>query len=92
LLFPAFVTIRCFSIQNGRQVMPFTMNPDDGSLESDFEVGEASRLLKTEFLRDRPKALAEAKRMVDESVEVYNRKRPHQALKYKMPDVVHRAF
>ena len=49
-------------------------------------------ILKTEFLLHRPKDLAEAKRMVDESVEIYNRKRPHQALKYQTPDAVHRAF
>jgi putative transposase len=30
--------------------------------------------------------------MVDESVEIYNRERPHLALKYKTPDAVHRAF
>uniref|UniRef100_UPI0018FF03FC integrase core domain-containing protein n=1 Tax=Pseudomonas bohemica TaxID=2044872 RepID=UPI0018FF03FC len=49
-------------------------------------------ILKTEFLLHRPKDLAEATRMVDESVDIYNRKRPHQALKYKTPDAVHRAF
>lgn len=49
-------------------------------------------ILKTEFLLHRPRDLAEAKRMVDESVDIYNRKRPHQALKYKTPDAVHRAF
>jgi putative transposase len=30
--------------------------------------------------------------MVDESVNVYNSRRPHLALKYKTPDEVHRAF
>uniref|UniRef100_UPI0018FEF89F integrase core domain-containing protein n=1 Tax=Pseudomonas bohemica TaxID=2044872 RepID=UPI0018FEF89F len=49
-------------------------------------------ILKTEFLLHRPKDLAEARRMVDESVDIYNRKRPHQTLKYKTPDAVHRAF
>ncbi|MBD0705123.1 integrase core domain-containing protein, partial [Pseudomonas sp. PSB1] len=47
---------------------------------------------KTEFLLHRPKDLAQAKRMVEESIEIYNRKRPHLALKYKTPDAVHRAF
>ena len=49
-------------------------------------------ILKTEFLLHRPKDLAEARRMVDESIDIYNRKRPHQSLKYKTPDAVHRAF
>jgi putative transposase len=49
-------------------------------------------ILKTEFLLQRPKNLAEAVRMVDESVLVYNEERPHLALKYKTPDAVHRAF
>ncbi len=49
-------------------------------------------ILKTEFLLHRPKNLAEAVKMVDESVQIYNRKRPHLALKYKTPDAMHRAF
>ncbi|WP_037458821.1 integrase core domain-containing protein, partial [Shewanella sp. HN-41] len=34
----------------------------------------------------------EARKMVAESVAIYNRKRPHLALKYKTPDEVHQAF
>lgn len=49
-------------------------------------------ILKTEFLLHRPRDLAEAKRMVDEPVDIHNRKRPPQALKYKAPDAVHRAL
>ncbi|MBO9489325.1 integrase core domain-containing protein, partial [Endozoicomonas sp. G2_1] len=30
--------------------------------------------------------------MVEESVVIYNQRRPHMALKYKTPDEVHRAF
>jgi len=30
--------------------------------------------------------------MVSESVEIYNRDRPHLALKYKTPDAMHRAL
>jgi putative transposase len=48
-------------------------------------------ILKTEFLLQRPQDLAEAKRMVKQSVAIYNHERPHQALKYKTPDEVHRA-
>jgi putative transposase len=49
-------------------------------------------ILKTEFLLHRPKDLAEAIQMVEESVNIYNNRRPHLSLKYKTPDAVHRAF
>lgn len=49
-------------------------------------------ILKNEYLLNKPKDLAEAKKMVDESVYLYNHKRPHMALKYKTPDEVHQAF
>jgi putative transposase len=49
-------------------------------------------ILKTEFLLSRPRNLADAVRMVDESVRIYNGERPHLALKYKTPDAMHRAF
>lgn len=49
-------------------------------------------ILKTEFLLHRPKDAAEAARMVDQSVQIYNSERPHLSLKYKTPDAVHRAF
>ncbi|MDG9672367.1 IS3 family transposase, partial [Hahella sp. CR1] len=43
-------------------------------------------ILKTEFLLMRPGNLGQARTMVDESVDIYNRERPHLALKYKTPD------
>lgn len=49
-------------------------------------------ILKMEFLLHRPKDLAQARKMVDESVGIYNNEGPHLALKYKTPDAVHRAF
>ncbi|NVZ67055.1 IS3 family transposase [Pseudomonas gingeri] len=49
-------------------------------------------ILKTEFLLYRPKNLADAVKMVDESVLIYDGERPHLSLKYKTPDAVHRAF
>lgn len=49
-------------------------------------------ILKTEFLLVRPRDLEQARTMVNESVEIYNRDRPHLALKYKTPDAVHRAL
>ncbi|MFJ5367564.1 IS3 family transposase [Pectobacterium punjabense] len=49
-------------------------------------------ILKNEFLLSRPANLAQARKMVKESVAIYNHERPHQALKYKTPDEVHQAF
>lgn len=49
-------------------------------------------ILKTEYLISKPNNLEEAKKMVRESVLIYNQRRPHLALKYKTPDEVHRAL
>lgn len=49
-------------------------------------------ILKQELLLERPEDLAQAKRMVSESVAIYNRERSHMALQYKTPDEIHRAF
>lgn len=49
-------------------------------------------IIKTEFLLQRPEDLAEARRMVAQSVTIYNHERPDQALKYKTPDEIHRAL
>lgn len=49
-------------------------------------------ILKQEFLIWQPQNLEEARRMVEESIRIYNEKRPHLSLKYKTPDAVHRAF
>jgi putative transposase len=48
-------------------------------------------ILKTELLLQRPADLPQAARMVKQSVEIYNRERPHHSLQYKTPDEVHRA-
>ncbi len=49
-------------------------------------------ILKGEYLLHKPKDLEQARKMVEESVTRYNKRRPHSALKYKTPDEVHRAF
>lgn len=49
-------------------------------------------ILKTEFLLWRPADLKQARKMVRESIGIYNTKRPHQFLKYKTPDAAHQAF
>lgn len=49
-------------------------------------------ILKAEFLLSRPADLEQAKKMIKESIAIYNGERPHQSLKYKTPDEVHRAF
>ncbi|WP_155971250.1 IS3 family transposase [Xenorhabdus nematophila] len=46
-------------------------------------------ILKTEFLLCKPADLKEAAKMVSESIDIYNRYRPHLALHYKTPDEVH---
>jgi putative transposase len=48
-------------------------------------------ILKSEFLLTRPADLAQARRMVAESIQIYNNERPHLSLKMKTPDAVHRA-
>lgn len=48
-------------------------------------------ILKNELLLQRPANLAEARRMVRESVTIYNNERPHFSLQLKTPDEVHRA-
>ncbi len=48
-------------------------------------------ILKGEFLLQRPADLAQARRMVEESVGIYNLERPHFSLQLKTPDEVHRA-
>lgn len=49
-------------------------------------------ILKTEYLLHRPADLGEARKMVAESVAIYNSERPHLSLKYKTPDEIHQAF
>lgn len=48
-------------------------------------------ILKTELLLHRPADLQQAIQMVSESVGIYNQERPHDSLKKKTPDEVHRA-
>lgn len=48
-------------------------------------------ILKTELLTAKPKDLEQAEVMIRQAIQVYNCERPHQALKYKTPDAVHRA-
>lgn len=48
-------------------------------------------ILKMEFLLHRPADLAQASRMVQQAVQIYNQERPHLSLKLKTPDEVHRA-
>ncbi|RDL44246.1 IS3 family transposase, partial [Marinomonas piezotolerans] len=49
-------------------------------------------IIKNEYLIMKPNDLNDARLMISESVESYNKSRPHMALKYKTPDEVHRAF
>jgi len=49
-------------------------------------------ILKSEYLLARPKDVSEARKMVKESVKLYNQERQHTVLKYKTSDEVHQAF
>lgn len=48
-------------------------------------------ILKNEFLLSRPADLAQARRLVAQSIQIYNQERPHLSLKMRTPDAVHRA-
>jgi putative transposase len=48
-------------------------------------------ILKTEFLLSRPQDIHQARRMVQQSIEIYNHERVHLSLKMQTPDAVHRA-
>lgn len=48
-------------------------------------------ILKGELLLQRPANLEQARRMVRESIQIYNAERPHLPLKMQTPDAVHRA-
>jgi transposase InsO family protein len=48
-------------------------------------------ILKTELLTATPLDLNQAATMIEQAIDIYNHQRPHQALKYKTPDAVHRA-
>jgi len=49
-------------------------------------------ILKSEYLLVKPQDLNEAKKMVAGSVMIYNKRRPHMALKYKAPNEIHQAL
>jgi len=49
-------------------------------------------ILKGEFLLNKPANIEAARRMVDQSIRIYNQRRLHLSLKYKTPDAVHQAF
>jgi len=48
-------------------------------------------ILKHEFLLQQPDDLHQARRMVSQSIAIYNQERPHFSLQLKTPDEVHRA-
>lgn len=48
-------------------------------------------ILKQELLLQRPADLQQARRMVRESIHIYNHERPHLSLNMQTPDAVHRA-
>lgn len=65
---------------------------DGGDCYQNALAERVNGILKTEFLLHKPNNLLEARKMVKESVYIYNHERPHLSLQYKTPDEVHRAF
>ena len=51
-----------------------------------------NEILKMEYLVVKQEDIEQARKMVRESVEIYNTQRPHLSLKYKKPDEIHRAL
>ncbi|MCW2257216.1 transposase InsO family protein [Providencia alcalifaciens] len=49
-------------------------------------------ILKMEYLLVKPSNLEQARKLVEESIQLYNERRPHLSLNYKTPNEVHRAF
>jgi putative transposase len=47
-------------------------------------------ILKEEFITIKPKTVEMARKIVDESIKIYNSKRPHLSLKYKTPNQMHK--
>lgn len=47
-------------------------------------------IIKHEFLIVKPENLSLAKTMIDQSIKLYNQRRPHLALNYQTPDLVHK--
>lgn len=48
-------------------------------------------ILKMEFLLHLPEGLREARKMLEESIHIYNHERPHSALQYETPDAQYQA-
>jgi putative transposase len=48
-------------------------------------------ILKGEFLLQTPSNLAQARKLIAQSIQIYNNERPHSSLKNKTPNEVHRA-
>lgn len=48
-------------------------------------------ILKGQFLLPTPSNLAEARKLIAQSIQIYNNERPHSNLKNKTPNEVHRA-
>jgi transposase InsO family protein len=82
---PSCIALTLFRLNSGER--------DDGyDCYQNALAERINGILKTGFLRQRPTDLKEARKMVAESVAIYNGERPHLPLKYKMPDEVHQAF
>ena len=64
---------------------------DGGDCYQNALAERINGILKTEFLLHRPANLAQAAKMVAQSVRIYNQLRPHMSLELKTPEAVHQA-
>lgn len=47
-------------------------------------------IIKEEFITIKPKTIEMARKVVDESIKIYNQMRPHLSLKYRTPNQMHK--
>ena len=64
---------------------------DGGDCYQNALAERINGILKTEFLLHKPANLAQAAKMVAQSVQAYNQLRPHLSLEFETPGAVHRA-
>ena len=47
-------------------------------------------IIKEEFITTKPKTVDMARKIVEQSIRIYNSKRPHLSLNYKTPNQMHK--
>ncbi len=62
---------------------------DKGHPEQNGRLERLHRTLKFELKNNSPKDMRDAQRIINEFINQYNNKRPHEALAFKVPNMVH---